>query len=162
MRWANSPVSGKLWSFSSGEFVCLQTWTVPELCGSKFCPYLLVGREGLIPKMVILEMPWYFSPLVPPPTCGVSFYYIDGIMSLGISFQWIFPPSWIDLVLANSCWLLSPPQWFPAINCLLLITHGSGGSGERPYQLIRLAVSVPTSSFHLLGASPNLFLSCLT
>lgn len=86
-------------------------------------------------------VPYAFAPEVsrglphpnPPCTCGVCFHYNDDIMSFGVGLCSIFPPSWMDLVLACVCCrLLWPPPWeFPAVNYLPLVMHRSEGPGER-------------------------------
>ena len=87
-----------------------------EFCSNEFCLHLLFGR------ILVLNMAHSITvlacvPLGPPSIWGVTFHYNDGIMSFGVGFWSIFPPSWIDFVSASPYWILQPPQGFPALNC---------------------------------------------
>lgn len=75
-------------SVSWWDFVNLQGWVVPRLCGAKFSRCLLVGR-GPVPNKALGEV-LQPAALLPPATCGGSFHYADGIMSIGVLFGSIF------------------------------------------------------------------------
>lgn len=66
-----------------------------------------LGGVGLVPNMVLLGNVIALVPS-PPSIYGIRFNYNDGIMSFGISLWSIFPPLWVELILASPycCWLL--------------------------------------------------------